>query len=101
MSATTMKHQHNIVLLTQDSRYHERRTARGDAAISAAALRVRKSRERRRNGEIVLPPHTIKENMMEYLIRYGYLQCWCEDPVEIVRALERLYDLLCAEDQLP
>jgi hypothetical protein len=90
---------HNIILLSADGRFHERRTARTDAAVSAAALRVRRSRERRKLGMIVLPPLVIREEVVDYLIDAGLLDRWCESPQIILQAVERLFELLCLKEQ--
>jgi hypothetical protein len=89
--------QYNVVLLQGDARY----TAR---LSSAAAARMRRSRERKRAKQVVWPHWVIDESrsqqIVDFLYQQGLLEPWCEDPQKIFRAIEKHFELLCdAEEQ--
>jgi hypothetical protein len=95
-----MKNEHNVVLLAGEPLYWARQAARMDAAVSAAALRMRRSRERRKTGQIVLPPLVVDEAFVEWLISAGFLEYWCEEPQQILQAVQRLHRFLYEKDKL-
>jgi hypothetical protein len=56
---------------------------------STSTTRMRRLRERRKVGEVVLRPIKITEEFMEWLTRAHLLDPWCEDHEQIALAVER------------
>jgi len=90
-----MNYKHNIILLTATQGYQERQATRTDAAVndaaavSAAALRVRKHRERRKAGKMVVSIE-IDEEFIDWLVEAELLERWCEDPNRIAQVVQKL-----------
>ena len=81
---------HNVVCLADDKRY----------ANSAAAARMRRTRARRKAGKLVLSI-VVDERLPEYLAGLGYLPPYCENRDALARGIERYFEILCLEKELP
>jgi hypothetical protein len=93
------KHQYNVILLQGDRRYSDRIREREEAIISAAALRMRRMRARRKAGKVVVQIE-VTSDFQEYLIEYAGLWPESEDHTKIAEAVERLHkSLLVAKEK--
>jgi hypothetical protein len=68
------------------------------AERKAAALRMKRHRERRKVGQIVVT-WAVPESVQEVLVRTGQLHGWADDPAEIVKALERHFKSLDEQEE--